>query len=161
MVRKKALALSIVEYFDLISECLALMIQTLGNQILIGFEKVYAIALGGQVLQLHEKLPWLTLSTCFHRQSQALHQHSNRSLPRASIFLQQKCEVYLLQKKGRASSWVDWKVTVKPPGQAKEKPFCDVPREFIQWLWTLMIRGVTIDRVFEDWVFAPALCLKV
>ena len=44
------------ERFDLSSECLALGMQSCGDQMFIGFEKICAIARGRQALPLLEKL---------------------------------------------------------------------------------------------------------
>ena len=47
---------STIEWFDLSSECLTFMMQSCGDQLFIGFEKVCAIAHGRQAFQLLEKL---------------------------------------------------------------------------------------------------------
>ena len=46
---------SIIEWFDLSRECLALVMQSCGDQLFIGFTKICAIAHGRQVPQLLEK----------------------------------------------------------------------------------------------------------
>ena len=46
---------STIEWFDLSRECLALVMQSCGDQLFIGFTKICAIAHGRQVPQLLEK----------------------------------------------------------------------------------------------------------
>ena len=57
---------STIEWFDLSRECLTLVMQSCGDQMFIGFEKICAIAHGRQVPQLREKFSsgfdWSTIT---------------------------------------------------------------------------------------------------
>ena len=150
---------STIEWFDLSSECLALVMQSCGDQIFIGFEKVCTITHGWQVLQLFEKL-----ASCLDRSTttdKAKHFGNSRIHcypdPAFRFFLATKLQnsSTLMKEQACVLGWLTGKVTAQQPGQANGRPFCDVPRGFCQWLWESVLRDVA----FEPFLGRRDLCL--
>ena len=147
-----------VEWFNLGFECVSLEVQRCGNQVLVGFQIIYAIDHGEQALQLLEKP-----SNCFEWSAATdnakgftksrIHRYPD---PAFGFILAKELQSSLISMNEQAS--VLGGITGNcPAGWASQREtvlWC-TPR-FCQWLWALVPRGIAFESAF--WRLDSCLC---
>ena len=146
-----------IEWFDLSSEYLALVMQSCGDQLFIGFEKICAATHGRQAFQLLEKLSrrpdWST--TTNKAKNFANSRIYSYPDPAFRFFLATKLQSSSTSIKEQACvlGWLTG--NCQAAWTSHERLFCDAPREFCQWLWAIILRGIA----FEPVLWGPDPCL--
>jgi hypothetical protein len=137
-----------IEWLDPSGETFAL-VQSVGKQLLIGFEIICDWDHPRQVPQFLKKRPAGLIDVLL----QAMLRTLPRAVPIATHikhlhFVYRKiCSVHRPQWRSRPSCSVGWLVTVQQPEEASGRPFCDAPWGFYQWLWDPVIRGIAFEPI--------------
>ena len=149
---------STIQWFDLSRECLALVMQSCGDQLFIGFTKICAIAHGRQVPQLLEKFSsgfdWSTTTDrAKHFANSSIDRYPD---PAFRFFLATKLQSSSTSIKEQAFvfGWSTGSCPAAWTSQRETVLWC-TPR-FCQWLWALVPRGIAFESAL--WRLDSCLC---